>query len=285
MSKSEYLEKLFGDSFKRESEQDENVARSLPFVAAALTLLVTALNLVGQHLPPFELSIYSLALHALTLAAGVSVAGVLWLLLEAVRPRSYQYPPSETELLAWVGELETYYSTQGITGESLDLAIVADVRSRMVEEWATASVHNRINNAKKLGARAQALSLLSAALAFVFAAAAIMFVFERVARPQSPVSANNGQTTNSKTAGSAASAAAQTAAASVPVHNRGSETSLGERASPSRKQGASQMTESSGDRPAGQPSPAPQPTTQAPKPAAPQPQYFKKNDSGPVERR
>lgn len=176
MNKAEYLEKMFGEAFRRESEQDENVARSLPFVAAALTLLVTALNLVGQHLPQFEISAYSLVLHLLMLAAGASVAGVLWLLLEAVRPRSYRYPPSETELMTWAGELEAYFSSQGLAGESLDAAIVADVRARMVEEFAIASVHNRINNSKKLGARAQALSLLTAALGFVFAAAAIICV-------------------------------------------------------------------------------------------------------------
>jgi hypothetical protein len=53
MSKfTEYLEKFIADSFKRESDQEENVVRSLPFFATSLGVLAASVGLVRGALCP-----------------------------------------------------------------------------------------------------------------------------------------------------------------------------------------------------------------------------------------
>ena len=220
MDRTEYLEKRFSDAFKREADQDENVARSLPFVAAALTLLVTVLNLAGQHLPPMDSSTYSISVHILVLAAAMCVAGVLWQVFAAIRAQKYRYPPREPALVAWSDGLEGFHRTAGLTGAALQMAVVTDLRSHMVEQFALANVHNRAINARKLYARAQALVLLMAALAFVLLAAATIFLVDRLEAPSTPKSAPHAasQAQVSIRVGSAAHAG-QTRAAPTPVHH------------------------------------------------------------------
>jgi len=55
MDANEYLEKIVAESYKREIDQEENVVRSLPFVAAALAVLATIMIFLRSYIPLYSL--------------------------------------------------------------------------------------------------------------------------------------------------------------------------------------------------------------------------------------
>jgi len=160
----EYLESVFKEAFKRELEVDENVARTLPFFAATLALVVTLYGYATTKLPAFEPGFLSLLLHLLLIAGAACLAGVVYSLFQAVRVREYRIPPKETEQIAWAESLKSFYAEQGMNPAAADHRVASDLRARMLVEFAEGVEHNRAANAPKLKARAQGFTLLVAAL-------------------------------------------------------------------------------------------------------------------------
>jgi hypothetical protein len=179
----EFLESTFKDSFKRELEVDENVARTLPFFAATLALAATLFRYVLPQLPKLTLSWISLTLHGLLVAGGVCLAVILWTLFQAVRVREYRIPPRETELATWQEELRAYYRGLKLTPATVETRVLADLRSRMILEYAEAAEHNRAANAPKVAARAFGFTMLVVMLSIAFLMIGIMFVVQRVSQP------------------------------------------------------------------------------------------------------
>lgn len=68
----EYLEKLFADAYKRELEQEENVVRSLPFIAAIASVTLPVLREFGDGLRPLDGAIYIMVV--VEAAAEISLA-------------------------------------------------------------------------------------------------------------------------------------------------------------------------------------------------------------------
>jgi 4-amino-4-deoxy-L-arabinose transferase-like glycosyltransferase len=177
---NEYLESVFKDAFKRELEVDENVARTLPFFAATLALVVTLYGYATTKLPPLELRPLNLLLHLLLVAGAGCLAGVVYSLFQAVRVREYRIPPKETEQIAWAESLRVFYSEQGLEVAAADEKVAGDLRNRMLVEFAEGAEHNRAANAPKLKARAQGFTLLVAALGIAFLMIAIIFTTDRL---------------------------------------------------------------------------------------------------------
>ena len=169
MTPDEYLERIFSDAYKRESDQDENVARSLPFFAAALTLLATTLGLVRPAIPPFEVAAYPLVAYAALLGIGITVVLVLCFLLVAVRPRRFAYLASEAELRRYADDLRSFYQHAEAGAEAIDDAVVADVRKLLLDQYAAAAMQNRANNMARMLARTRATTALVIALFCAFA--------------------------------------------------------------------------------------------------------------------
>jgi hypothetical protein len=273
MSADEYLEKIVSDAFKREFDQDENVVRSLPFFAAALVLVVTTLGFVGRDLPELAITFLSITAHLLLAAAGVCICGVLVHLVNAVRPRSYQLPASETLLRDWTAELRGFHAEQGHAGEALEAAVVADLRTRMIEEFAGAATHNRALNIAKAFARAQALLYLLGALAFVFALAVAIFFGEHIAglggEPDGRAEDDIRQEQDR--------AGLQAQPPSLSVHHPGGPYAVGGREDAERQPGAAEMSKSPTSNP-------PKPASTPIKPPPPPSQIIKKNDTPPKTR-
>jgi hypothetical protein len=182
----EHLESVFKEAFKRELEVDENVARTLPFFAATLALVVTLYGYATTKLPAFELGVLSLLLHLLLIAGAACLAGVVYSLFQAVRVREYRIPPKETEQITWAESLKSFYAEQGMNPAAVDEKVASDLRTRMLVEFAEGVEHNRAANAPKLKARAQGFTLLVAALGIAFLMIAIIFTTDRLAPAGQP---------------------------------------------------------------------------------------------------
>lgn len=288
MTPDEYLEKTFSESFKRELDADENVARTLPFFAATVALAVNVFGYVGTQLHSLRMDAVGIAIYLLLGVGGICLAGTLWWLLVAVWPRYYRIPARETEFQDWAQELRKFYVAGGLSGAALDDAITADLRGRMIDEFAQATVHNRTNNARKNLARTQGLTLAVSALAIAFFAAGTMFVRERIFAPVGEDTGHAETTRRSTQAGGQSGAAtddggvpsAEACAPKITVSCGRGENPRGSSI------GASEvMTENT--KSPGANTPQQQPPAPA-KPAAPAPQMMKKSDSpasGPLNRR
>lgn len=281
MKANEYLESVLKDAFKRELEVDENVARTLPFFAATLALVVTLYGYATTKLPPLELRSLSLLLHLLLLAGAGCLGGVIYSLFQAVRARVYRLPPRETELIAWADGLKAFYAEQGMNPEAADEKVAQDLKSRMIVEFAEGVEHNRSANVPKLKARAQGFTLLVAALGIAFLMIAIIFTADRLASA-GPKSAPHEQ--SPRQVRDDPEAAVGPAAAS-PAAQAAVRAGRGEVSGRARGEHGAQVSDTNKAPQGGQP--AQQPARPAVPPPPPTHQLLKKSDEGggPIERR
>jgi hypothetical protein len=175
----EYLEGIFERSFEREVVQEERVFNSLSFFVAALALTVNVLGYIAAKMPVFRLSFYSLTTYGLMVLAALLMVGVMWSLFDGVRQRVYRIPPKETDTLEWATSLRDYYLQSGLRDQSLDDAVVTDVRRAMLSEFARSVVHNRAQNTARTQARATGISLMVLQLALAFFLVAIISIHDR----------------------------------------------------------------------------------------------------------
>ncbi len=204
MAPEEYLEGVFKDAFRRELEVDENVARTLPFFAATMALVVTLFGYAVSKLPPPALGFVSLSLHLLLGFGALCLVLVVASLFQIVRVREYRIPPKETEQIKWAEALKAYHGARGLTGPALDDQVVAALRDRMIIEYAEGAEHNREANTPKLDGRSRGFMWLVIALGIAFLMIAIIFVSDQLAphvsmrgqdepsRPQRPQSVPDG---------------------------------------------------------------------------------------------
>jgi len=272
----DYMEGVFKDAFKRELEVDENVARTLPFFAATLALVVTLYGYATTKLPPLEWRFLSVLLHLLLLAGAACLAGVVLSLFQAVRARVYRLPPKETELVAWAAGLKAFYAEQGMSPEAADDKVAGDLRSRMIVEFAEGVEHNRAANVPKLKARAQGFTLLVAALGVAFLMIAIIFSTDRLAWPGSKSAPHEQSPRQSRNAAQAAVGPAPAAPAAEAAVRAGRREVPGG----SGGQYGAQVSDPGKTNPApAPPAPAPSQTVAQP-PPPPTHQLLKKSESG-----
>lgn len=274
MKADEYLESVFKEAFKRELEVDENVARTLPFFAATLALVVTLYGYATTKLPAFELGFLSLLLHLLLLAGAACLAGVVYSLFQAVRAREYRIPPKETEQIAWAEGLKAFYADQGMNPVAADDKVASDLRARMLVEFAEGVEHNRAANAPKLKARAQGFTLLVAALGIAFLMIAIIFTTDRLGPAGQPREPHEQPPRQKHAADAAATVGAAPAAAAAQAAGASGRREVSRRAG--GEHGA-QVSDTAKPPQGGQPAQQPAPAAAPPPPTH---QLLKKSQDG-----
>lgn len=274
MKADEYLESVFKEAFKRELEVDENVARTLPFFAATLALVVTLYGYATTKLPTLQLGFLSLLLHLLLITGAACLAGVVYSLFQAVRAREYRIPPKETEHIAWAESLKSFYAEQGMNPAAADEKVASDLRARMLVEFAEGVEHNRAANAPKLKARAQGFTLLVAALGIAFLMIAIIFTADRLAPAGQPREPHEQPPRQEHDAAPAAVSAAPAAAAAQAAG------ASGRREVPGRARGEHGPQVSDTAKPPQGGQPAQQPAPAAAPPPPPTHQILKKSEDG-----
>lgn len=164
----DYLEKLFADAYGREVEQEENIVRSLPIIAAIASVTLLVLREFGDGVPPFDWSIFAFVVHGLIIAIGASFLYVLAFLFVALRPRQYEHPKNTLAIRAIADEIVDFYELQGLDGEAAEAMALRDLRQQMIDQFAFAAANNREQNRQRQSARSRAFNGLVAALALAF---------------------------------------------------------------------------------------------------------------------
>ena len=183
----EYLEEVLKDSFDRELDVDENVARTLPFFAAAFAFAGPMFTYIIVELPPSG-GVLGVVLRIMLAAAAVSACIVLGNLFRAVRRRDYKIPPSEPELVEYANDLKEAYGQTGLTPKFVQVRTKEKLRELMVRHYADDTAHNRRVNAPKLKARAEGFTWLVIMLSIAFLMIGTMFVTDEVTALRKPES-------------------------------------------------------------------------------------------------
>lgn len=191
----EYLEQVLKDSFERELEVDENVARTVPFFAAAFAFAGPMFTYIITNMPSD--GVLGIILRIMLAAAAVSACIVLANLFRAVRRRDYKIPPSEPKLVEYAKDLKAAYEQTGLTPKFVQLRTKEKLRELMAAHYANDTAHNRAVNAPKLKARAEGFTWLVIMLSIAFLMIGIMFVTDEVAALRRPES-NNVADSNAK---------------------------------------------------------------------------------------
>ena len=180
----EYLEKLFSEGLKR----------TLPFFATAIGITGTLLGYDGSQLPRPSWQPLAVLLYAFFFTAiGCLSVSFAWL-FNAVRQRTYRYPPSETDLHRLATEFRDYQRELGLNDEALEAAVLREMRSVMVDEYAQSASFNRELNRAKLLSRSQAIFYLMVGLAICFVYGSLAFAEQKLAtRPALNGGAADGQ--------------------------------------------------------------------------------------------
>lgn len=168
MTPEEYVEKLVAAAYKQEVDQEENIARSLPFFATALAVLATVLGLVREFLPSIEPTPYSVFSYTCLLGLASAVSVVFIFLVKAVRPRPFAYLMTEADLKGYSNELMVYYSRILDDEGGVEAAVIQELRKTMIDQYSKGAMQNRANNTARVKARTYALTALVLALGFAF---------------------------------------------------------------------------------------------------------------------
>lgn len=161
----EYLEKLVGDAYRKEVEQEENVWRSLPFFAATLALQVAAITQIRQWINGTDGWVLVVS-NALLAAAAVATFAALIFLAESIWPARFRYVTRELDLLEYAKNVRAAAIEDGHDAEEAKAAAVTAAKTVMIQQYAVAADGNRMINQRRANRRTRAgLATLVAILA------------------------------------------------------------------------------------------------------------------------
>ncbi len=151
----EYLEKLFGDAYRKEIDQEENVWRSLPFFAATLALQLAGLAQIRDWVADARGWLFWVAL-ALLLATAAATLAALIFLAQSIWPARFRYVTSEPTLQDYVEEVRATAIAGGSSQDDATLTAVAAARTVMVQQYAVSASNNRVINQRRANRRTRA---------------------------------------------------------------------------------------------------------------------------------
>ena len=170
----DYLEKLFGDAYRREIDQEENVWRTLPFFAATLALQLAGLAQVRDWVTGVGGVLFWITLVLLGITALATFAALLFL-AESIWPAKFRYVTSEPDLQDYMEKVRVGAAAGSTTAIEASAASVLAARAVMVEQYAVGAAHNRAINQRRANRRTRAgLATLASVLAVLVLVALVV---------------------------------------------------------------------------------------------------------------
>ncbi len=180
MDANEYLERLLAASYAKEIDQEENIFRSLLFAATALAIIFAFMVFVRNDIPNLSIGIYPIGIWFLLALFWTAIALALCFLWLAVARKPLQYLSGSNELYTYVTNLRSYYTASGTPPDQIELRIIEDTRTLMIEQYTLGTNHNQKINEDRLRARTRAFQSLILALILALATAACVLAHRAV---------------------------------------------------------------------------------------------------------
>jgi hypothetical protein len=161
-------EKTLADSYRKEIDQEENVWRSLPFFAATLALLLTALFQLVTRLPPVETRLGMVG-QSLLAVTGLCMFAALILLAACIAPARFRYLAREPLILDYAEDLIRTEQDRHDERRMDQFDALSALKRELAHQYAVATDHNRQVNKRRERLRAFAgLLVLASVLTTLF---------------------------------------------------------------------------------------------------------------------
>jgi len=175
----EFIEKFVAEGYERERDREEDVVRSLPFVATAFAVLVAALGVLKNDIPRMSTEARSIALwFAFALVVFLVIRALVYMYI-AVRGRPYKFVSDETAFVAYANQLREYYGSAlpPIPKKIVEKLVLSDLRDSLIDQYAEGVTNNRAMNYKKGQAREVTLTSMVTAMGLAFLTLALLIVY------------------------------------------------------------------------------------------------------------
>jgi hypothetical protein len=178
--RSETLKFLFetsSDAFKQQSDLDESVWRSMPFIGALFGFAISVIGAVSKR-HGFSLSwpdiFYFLAV--------ASFSAAFFYVCLTVVIRNFEYPAKSSETRDYAHKLTAWYNshTSNQKQTAIDAKVVDDMQRFMVDQLASANETNLVNVRKRLIARSRAIIFLLFGFFFISVSEMFIFTYDRL---------------------------------------------------------------------------------------------------------
>ncbi|WP_140847313.1 hypothetical protein [Sphingomonas glacialis] len=218
---AKYLDDRAAESFKRQTDLEESVWRSLPLFTGGLIAAGAIISSTAKALPPFGMDLYRcLAYGALLLATG-TFAVAFWWLWQVVRPREFDYPADDELIAAYANDMLAFHAGSGLTGETLDATVARELRLYMANTFAIAAKSTFANNQRRLSARGQVLVFLLSGFLLAFVCDAIIYGHRLIFSVDPIGASNDGASTHLRTANPRITPTSEPAVAAANAGNPG----------------------------------------------------------------
>jgi hypothetical protein len=153
-----YIEKTLADSYCKETDQEENVWRSLPFFAATLALQLAALFQIIDKLPDPTTFIGWLSVGLLTVAGAMTLLS-LGFLAASIYPQRFDYVAKQGALLAYAWELIRDEQASGNQEQDGSFSALVTLKTETARQYAQATDHNQQINKRPFSCPPVAISV------------------------------------------------------------------------------------------------------------------------------
>ena len=175
---------MLSDFHKREVDQEENVARSLPFFGPSLAVTATLLGIVAKSLPTFSLTDwYPASIYFILAILAASILVMLCYLWTAVRPRRFKIPLTAEEFYDTYQSFKAFYEGQNLSVAQRNAALISDLRLGLIRNYAEVATTNQKHTLARLNARARAFQCLIVVLFLAFCLVGVIIVHDQVLTP------------------------------------------------------------------------------------------------------
>ena len=165
MTTLNHVEKTFGDAYRKEIDQEENIWRSLPFFAATLAFQLATLFQMIERLPAKGPSYWETR-GLLTISSGSTIVALIFL-AASIYPSEFRYVAPETEMLDYARGLD---EDEAVARKSGDASFCAEdeLKKTLAQQYAVAALGNRrVNQRRALWRSIAGLATLSSVLSTI----------------------------------------------------------------------------------------------------------------------
>ena len=162
---AKFLDEKALESFKRQTDLEESIWRSLPLFSGGLIAAGAIVGGIANSLPSFACSVFAALTYTCVLISIVLFGlSILWL-WQVIKPREFAYLPDDSLVADYAERLSQFHSERGLSADQFDKAVAAELRTYMREAYVKSAKSAFDHNQARISARSQvSLPLLNVPL-------------------------------------------------------------------------------------------------------------------------
>lgn len=189
---AQYLDEKAIESFKRQTDLEESIWRSLPLFSGGLIAAGAIVSSVAGSLPQPHLSWFAVIAYACLGACVVLFGIAIWWLWQVIRPREFEYLPDDTEIAAYAENLSHYYKSLGVSPKRADKKVASELRAAMRDAYVNAAQSAFEHNQARISARSQVMLFMLWGFVLAFAADGLVIAQRLLSGAQDSKATVNG---------------------------------------------------------------------------------------------